>query len=115
MLQDSRRTQSLGFRSVQDIIDTEGPSLPILGRPIDTIRSCIQDHMNPKWGLLIYRCDYDSDSDWENFVFIFKEMMQAHLALFAAADLSTTLEITIKEDRSTLDGANADQVRQLFK
>ncbi|OCK72872.1 hypothetical protein K432DRAFT_387656 [Lepidopterella palustris CBS 459.81] len=91
------------------------PRLPLPADPMGTIRACIHDHMNKKWGFLIYRCDYSSDDAWAKFISTVQLQMREGLELLRATDLVPTLEMTVKEDRETLDGASVDQVREIFK
>jgi hypothetical protein len=48
--------------------ETAPPRLPLLGNPLGTIRASLHSHHLPKWGLLIYRCDYRSDATWNSFM-----------------------------------------------
>jgi hypothetical protein len=74
----------------------------------------IQQDRHKKWGFLIYRCDYSSDELWNKFLSNVRHKTEQHLKTLKAEDLRDTLEMTVKEDRQTLDGATADQVRNIF-
>jgi hypothetical protein len=83
--------------------------------PLGSIRKTVQEHKHKRWGFLIYRCDYTSDDAWTKFLSNVRHHMEAGLAVFKADDLRETLDITVKEDKATLDGATVDQVRDVFK
>jgi hypothetical protein len=83
--------------------------------PLGTIRRTIHENKHTKWGLLIYRCDYTSNDAWARFVSNVRHEMDAGLEACKATDLRDSLEVTVQEDRATLDGATIDQVRNLFK
>ena len=91
------------------------PLLPLPADPIGTIRACIHDHRHKKWGFLIYRCDYSSDDVWAKFMSTVQFLVKSHLEVLKATDLLSSLEITVKEDQETLNGASVDQVRETFK
>ncbi|CAO2649253.1 Nn.00g066380.m01.CDS01 [Neocucurbitaria sp. VM-36] len=72
---------------------------------------------SPKWGFLIYRCDYRSDKAWKTFIDGWSDRVNTWLLEdpdYKDASLMNTLEFTVKEDRSLLDGASIEQVRTLF-
>jgi hypothetical protein len=67
------------------------------------------------WGFIIYRCDYRIDDAWEHFInqwaAIVKEDVQKS---YKDSDkLLRTLDFTVRDDRSSLEGASIDKVRML--
>jgi hypothetical protein len=84
--------------------------------PLRHIKEEIEHHKHAKWGFLIYRTDYTSDSSWERFLSHLNQETEMGLNILKAPpNLQDTLEMTIKEDKASLDGATPDQVRDLFK
>jgi hypothetical protein len=88
-------------------------SLPILSQRLykapDTITKA------PKWGFIIYRCDYQSDDAWNNFIngwaALVKEELQTSYK--DGGLLLQTLKFTVRDDRSSLEGASVEKVRTL--
>jgi hypothetical protein len=69
----------------------------------------------PKWGFIIYRCDYRSDDAWRKFIngwaAIVKDSLQS---LYKNShQLLQTLDFTVRDDRASLDGASIETVRVL--
>lgn len=83
--------------------------------PVNEIRHAIYNRKHKKWGFVIYRCDYASDETWAKFLAIVKENLDTSLKLAEAEDLKSTLDMTPRKDKKTLDGATVDQVREIFK
>lgn len=68
----------------------------------------------PKWGFIIYRCDYRRDTAWKTFIEGWSAMTERQLRRDGMQHLMQTLEFTVKEDPGTLDGATVEQVREVF-
>lgn len=67
------------------------------------------------WGFIIYRCDYQSDDAWKTFIdnwaAIVKEELQESYK--DNNKLLQTLHFTVRDDRSSLEGASIEKVRAL--
>lgn len=84
------------------------------GSPLYHILASIQEHKHKKWGLLFYRCDYTSDELWQSFLRAVKSSVDEHLDSYKGDGVRSTFEMTLIEDKATLDGATIDQVCHLF-
>jgi hypothetical protein len=102
-------------RPQQSGVDSQPPPLPLYADAVSTIRTSLHDHKLKKWGLLLYRCDYSSDEVWTSFLATVHAEMQYGLEVLKAPDLLSSLDMTVQEDRATLDGASVDTVRDVFK
>lgn len=69
----------------------------------------------PKWGFIIYRCDYQSDDAWNDFIngwaALVKEELQTSYK--DGGLLLQTLKFTVRDDRSSLNGASIEKVQAL--
>jgi hypothetical protein len=95
--------------------ETAPPRLPLPGNPLNTIRASLHTHHLPKWGLLIYRCDYRSDATWDSFMATLHWNVTDALSLLKATDLAASLDMRVRSDLSALDCASVDRVRDAFK
>ncbi|KAI8943079.1 hypothetical protein NX059_001111 [Plenodomus lindquistii] len=95
--------------------ETARPLLPPPGDPVGTIRASLQSHYLPKWGFLIYRCDYRSDAAWDSFMGTLHWNVNRALSILKATDLAASLDLRVQSDQSALDGASVDRVRDLFE
>ncbi|OGM50928.1 hypothetical protein ABOM_000718 [Aspergillus bombycis] len=66
------------------------------------------------WGFVIYRCTYQSDSDWEKFMTRFLSPVTESLEYYKGLDLLDSFAPTVFEDRS-FDGATTSLVREHFQ
>ncbi|KAF2133084.1 hypothetical protein P153DRAFT_429072 [Dothidotthia symphoricarpi CBS 119687] len=71
-------------------------------------------HNRPKWGFVIYRCDYRNDESWKAFIDKWSDRVKQWLLHKNASHLVQTLEFTVKEDPAVLDGATVEDVQGLF-
>ena len=67
------------------------------------------------WGFAIYRCSYDSESDWQTFIAILNERARGSLNFHSTPELFEKLDWAVQSDPSTLDGATRDTVRARFR
>lgn len=70
-------------------------------------------HNHPKWGFIIYRCDYRDDSVWAHFMERWSQRVNESLIHTNERQLIKNLEWTVREDPS-LDKATKEHVRKLF-
>jgi hypothetical protein len=66
-------------------------------------------------GFIFYRCTYEDDNSWKRFTKIVRQRAKMDPEEDKGIDISASLDITFREDRSTFDGATIDQVRDHFK
>ncbi|KAL9639681.1 MAG: hypothetical protein Q9164_000773 [Protoblastenia rupestris] len=81
----------------------------------DEIERDLQQDNHRTWGLVIYRCTYESDADWSEFMTRLRYRVQSALKCYNGLDLLDSLDITVFEDRVSLDGASKSAVREQFK
>lgn len=81
---------------------------------IDHIRDTIE-LKHTKWGFVIYRCTYSSDEQWSLLVDSLRQNVTNSLARRDALDLLETFVLDVREDRTVLDGASVDKIRNLFQ
>jgi len=74
--------------------------------------SRLQNH--PKWGFIIYRCDYRDDFIWARFIDQWSQWVNDWLIRHGDRGLINNLAWTVREDRASLDGATIEDVRGLF-
>jgi hypothetical protein len=75
-----------------------------------------------KWGFVIYRCTYTSDSDWLTFITKFRKVVlrtvEFDLASLPITELEEgvvqTLGLTVREDKSAFDRVGKDDLRKHF-
>ena len=67
------------------------------------------------WGLVIYRCTYDDNDAWSRFMEIVRRRAHDGLQKENAVELEQSLELTVVEDRDTLNQVSADDVRDRFR
>lgn len=82
---------------------------------VDEIERGIQLDKHRKWGLVIYRCTYESDTEWTEFMSRLSNQIQNALEFYNGLDMLSSLDTTVFEDRAGLDGASKSAVREQFK
>lgn len=85
--------------------------------PLNRIRDSLKVDNHKKWGLLFYRCDYASDELWAKFLQAARAAIDGSFEDARPHDVDivrSAFEMTLIEDRATLDGATVDQVRSIF-
>lgn len=81
----------------------------------DEIERDLQKDNHQIWGLVIYRCTYDSDADWSAFMTRLHFQTRSALKSYNALDMLDSLALTVFEDRANLDGASKSAVREKFQ
>ena len=66
------------------------------------------------WGLVIYRCTYQSDEDWNIFMNKLRSNTKTMLGYGNGLELMNSLEMTIFDDRENLENASTTEVRRRF-
>ncbi|RHZ45543.1 uncharacterized protein CDV56_102885 [Aspergillus thermomutatus] len=79
------------------------------------IRHALQEDGHRIWGLVIYRCTYKSDADWDEFMRRLHWRIRDVLEFYQGLDLMDSLGLTVLEDRSLFDGATTSTVRNHFR
>ncbi|OJZ91506.1 hypothetical protein ASPFODRAFT_38617 [Aspergillus luchuensis CBS 106.47] len=65
------------------------------------------------WGFVIYRCTYQSDSDWEKLMIRFHKRVKIYLQYYNGLDLLARFTPTVLEDRS-FEGTTVASLRDKF-
>ena len=67
------------------------------------------------WGFAIYRCTYDSDPDWTQFMQRLRLRMTEMLEFYYREDIMDNFDFTVIENRDLFDGASTSTIREHFK
>ena len=81
----------------------------------DCIERYLQEDGHRTWGFVIYRCTYENDDDWGQFMERLRGRIRSTLEIYNGLDMMDSLSITVFEDRSILDNASTSVVREHFK
>lgn len=82
---------------------------------VDEIERDMQKDKHRMWGLVVYRCTYESDTDWSEFMKRLHYQVESALKCYNGLDMLSSLDTTVFEDRVSLDGASKSAVREQFK
>ena len=74
-------------------------------------RNILERNPGLKWGFVIYRCTYQSDSDWARFMDLLNTRVRLNLEEEGGLDLLDRLDWCVQDDREILDDASSGQVR----
>lgn len=74
-------------------------------------RNILERNLGLKWVFIIYRCTYESDSDWARFMGLLNTRVRLNLEEESNSDLLDRLDRCVQDDRDVLDGASTGQVR----
>lgn len=84
--------------------------------PLSDLDSMLKRAGHETWGWRIYRCTYNSDDDWTEFMKQLKNIFQQMLDDYGATDDQAKQQIwTVVEDRERLENATKSDVRRMFK
>ncbi|PYI36130.1 hypothetical protein BP00DRAFT_421872 [Aspergillus indologenus CBS 114.80] len=98
-LPDSKRTPWMDFNS----------------NPADVIEKHMLNRGCRIWGLVIYRCTYKSDADWEEFMSRLLYKVRSPLEeYYDGLDMLDSFRPTVMDDRMRFDGATPDHIRDYF-
>lgn len=67
------------------------------------------------WGLVIYRCTYKSNSNWEEFMHRFLWHVNKSLEFYNSLDLLDSFSPKVLEDKALFDDATTSVIREHFK
>jgi len=81
----------------------------------DHIERYLQADGHKTWGFVIYRCTYDSDDEWNEFMSRLRYRIRKTLEYYNGLDLMDSLGLTVIEDSENLDDVEASVVREHFK
>ncbi|GAB7352084.1 hypothetical protein MBLNU459_g2585t1 [Dothideomycetes sp. NU459] len=81
----------------------------------DNVERQLQQDGHKTWGWVIYRCTYQSDQEWEEFMKRLKYYINDTLAFENGLDLLESLNYHVFEDRTLFDGTHPSAIRQHFE
>lgn len=82
---------------------------------VDEIERGLRKDNHRTWGPVIYRCTYESDADWSEFMTRLRYQTRRALKFYNGLDMLDSLDITVFEDRVGFNGASTSTVRERFK
>lgn len=81
----------------------------------DNIERYLEEDGHRKWGVVIYRCTYDSDSDWQEFMKRLYQQAEKTLQFYNGLDLMESLDLLVFDDPSISNDASTAAIRDHFK
>ncbi|KAF3000784.1 hypothetical protein E8E13_005467 [Curvularia kusanoi] len=81
---------------------------------LDHTREVLERNPGLKWGFVIYRCTYESDSEWARFMDLLNTRVRLNLEEEGGLDLLDRLDWCVQDDRDVLNAATPYQVRTEF-
>lgn len=81
----------------------------------DCIEKSLEEAGLRTWGFPIYRCTYQSDSDWAEFLVRYRWHISDSLNFFNGLDMLDSFQTTVFEDRVLFEGASTAIIREHFQ
>ncbi|RAK81188.1 uncharacterized protein BO72DRAFT_444735 [Aspergillus fijiensis CBS 313.89] len=89
--------------------------MPFNSNPADVIEKHMLKRGCRTWGLVIYRCTYKSDADWEEFMSRLLYQVRSPLEeYYDGLDILDSFRPTVMDDPTRFDGATPDAIREHF-
>ena len=79
----------------------------------DRLEKLLDEDGFKKRGFVVYRCTYQNNTDWENFMARFMSVVPEYLGFYDGLDLLDTFAPTVLEDPS-FEGATVATLREHF-
>lgn len=76
------------------------------------IGKTLQRYPDSKLGFIVYRCTYESDSDWEKFMTYLTISVRTQLEEEELGDVADRLSWNVQQDPALLDGGSFETVRE---
>lgn len=89
------------------------PTMSTRSNQADNLERLLEMDGFRTWGLVIFRCTYQNDSDWEKFMARFLRPVPRFLEYYNGLDLLDRFDPTVLEDRS-FEGATVAVLRDYF-
>jgi hypothetical protein len=80
----------------------------------DNIERQLQQDNHKIWGFVIYRCTYESEAEWAEFMRRLNFYIEDTLRFDNALDMQSSLDYHVFEDADSLDKAHPSAIRELF-
>lgn len=90
------------------------PDMPMRFNHADKIEQHLQEDGHRVWGLVIYRCTYESDDEWDQFMERLRATINKSLEFWNGLDMLDSLRLTVLEDRA-FNGVSTSVIRQKFR
>ncbi|GES62939.1 hypothetical protein ATEIFO6365_0014005500 [Aspergillus terreus] len=81
----------------------------------DRIEKALNDAGLCTWGFPIYRCTYQNDSDWAEFLHRYRWHVSDALQCYNGLDMLDSFQTTVFEDRALFEGASTATIREHFQ
>jgi hypothetical protein len=81
----------------------------------DIIEHQMQNDGHRLWGLVIYRCDYESNQRWEQCLAAIHASVEQTLREWNGSDLISSMQLTVMNDEDLYAGLSPSQVREHFR
>lgn len=81
----------------------------------DKVERQLAEDSHQIWGWVIYRCTYESDADWNEFMNRLRFYIRETLVFENGLDMLESLIYHVFEDRTQFDGAHPADVREHFR
>ena len=91
------------------------PDMSWQNNAADLIERQLHEDGHRTWGFVIYRCSYDNDADWVEFLRRLRFHIEDMFDYFNGRDILDKFSLTVLDDRSLFDGASTDAIRQHFR
>lgn len=91
------------------------PDMHTQNNTADNIERYLEEDGHRKWGFVIYRCTYENNSDWEEFMARLRYRIRNTLEFYNGLDMMDSLLLTVFDDKSLFDDASTMSVREHFK
>ncbi|KAK5127300.1 hypothetical protein LTR08_004438 [Meristemomyces frigidus] len=91
------------------------PDCPTVFNSCDNIERYMQEDGHQIWGWVIYRSDYNSEDDWQEFLSRLRMSIEKTLGRCGGLDMLPSLNHKVFEDRNLFDGVDAATIREHFR
>ncbi|KAM0689195.1 hypothetical protein Q7P36_011272 [Cladosporium allicinum] len=80
----------------------------------DNIERQLQQDNHRVWGFVIYRCTYESESEWAEFMDRLNYHIEDTLRFDNALDMKSSLDYQVFQDAEQFDKAHPSIIREIF-
>jgi hypothetical protein len=81
----------------------------------DCVEKALKEAGLRTWGFPIYRCTYQNDSDWAEFLDRYRWHISDMLKNYNGLDMLDSFQTTVFEDRALFEGASTATIREHFQ
>lgn len=82
----------------------------------EKLQARLDEMRHVKWGFIFYRCTYEDESAWQRFMNIVRHRAKLDIHETGGTKaITSSLEISSREDESKFEGASINQIRQHFE